>query len=197
MCPDGFTPERVTTEQLPSSVTSTPEHPGDKSPRGPVTCRRQKSFNKCRNPSMTSEYVDELTIIGYSENPDVQSVFEPSGHFYVHRSCTYWSHEVTRTGKYDFCCFLMKFIKFIVLFIELLGFDNVGPSLLLSISRKCTFCNHYGASAACKMEGCTRIFHFPCATASGAFQELRSCSLYCNLHLSQVALKCESKLNII
>lgn len=65
-CPEGFTPQRIVieqpevinVEQIPDSVS------GDKSPRGPVTCRRQKSFNKCRHPSMTSEYVDELTIIG-------------------------------------------------------------------------------------------------------------------------------------
>lgn len=86
-------------EETPPQSGCTPDREsGDKSPRGPVTCRRQKSFNKCRHPSMTSEYVDELTIIGYTEEPDVQSFFEATGHFYVHSSCALWSQGVTVTG---------------------------------------------------------------------------------------------------
>lgn len=95
-CPEGFTPQRIVSDipELPPQSGYTPEREtGDKSPRGPVTCRRQKSFNKCRHPSMTSEYVDELTIIGYVEEPDVQSLFEPTGHFYVHSNCALWSQS--------------------------------------------------------------------------------------------------------
>lgn len=49
---------------------------------------------------MTSEYIDELTIIGYNEIPEVATIFETTGQFYVHRSCALWSHGVTRTGIY-------------------------------------------------------------------------------------------------
>lgn len=174
-CPEGFTPQRVITEQPePSnSLEQLPEREvGDKSPRGPVTCRRQKSFNKCRHPSMTSEYVDELTIIGYVEEPDVQSLFEAAGFFYVHRSCALWSYGVIKIDS---------------------GMDNVGPTVLHSSSKKCSHCNHYGGSLVCKMEGCSKIYHFPCATASGAFQELSTTTLYCNQHLNQVPIVCESK----
>lgn len=98
-CPDGFSPQREAAEQALSRSLQTPEcNLGDKSPKGPVTCRRQKSFNKCRHPSMTSEYIDELTIIGYNEIPEVTTIFETTGQFYVHRSCALWSHGVTRTG---------------------------------------------------------------------------------------------------
>lgn len=100
ICPEGFIPQRVLSERAETPVSSTilEKDAGDKSPRGPVTCRRQKSFNKCRHPSMTSEYVDELTIIGYVEQP-VQTLFEQSGHFYVHRNCALWSNGVIRNGK--------------------------------------------------------------------------------------------------
>lgn len=98
-CPEDFSPQKVATAHVAVSQMQVPERDsGDKSPRGPVTCRRQKSFNKCRHPSMTSEYVDELTIIGYNEIPDVSVLFEPGGHFYVHRNCALWSHGVTRAG---------------------------------------------------------------------------------------------------
>lgn len=176
-CPEGFTPQRIISEQSENRNTSSEIQErefGEKSPRGgPVTCRRQKSFNKCRHPSMTSEYVDELTIIGYTEEPDVNSLFDPTGYFYVHRNCSFWSDGTVKT--------------------ETSELDNVGPAVLYSSSKKCSYCNHYGASLICKMEGCSRIYHFPCATASGAFQELSTRTLYCNQHLGQVPLVCECK----
>ncbi|KAJ8921946.1 hypothetical protein NQ315_008580 [Exocentrus adspersus] len=172
-CPEGFTPQKVASEQISVNQMQVPEREsGDKSPRGPVTCRRQKSFNKCRHPSTTSEHVDELTIIGYNEVPDVSVLFEPAGQFYVHRNCALWSHGVTKT--------------------ENSALLNVGPVVLQSSSKKCSFCNHYGASLTCNMEGCTKIYHFPCATASGAFQELISLTTFCSNHLGQVVMLCES-----
>ncbi|CAH0559006.1 unnamed protein product [Brassicogethes aeneus] len=174
-CPEGFTPQRVASDQNGNQSHShqLPEKDsGDKSPRGPVTCRRQKSFNKCRHPSLTSEYVDELTIIGYNEEPEVNLLFESNGHFYVHRSCALWSKGVKKN--------------------ENATLDNVGSVVLESSSRKCSFCNHFGASVACKMQGCNKFYHYPCATASGAFQELPTLTVFCNNHVGQAALVCES-----
>ncbi|XP_063909689.1 histone-lysine N-methyltransferase 2C-like isoform X2 [Zophobas morio] len=175
LCPDGFIPQRTTpdTPENLSNTIPTPERDsGDKSPRGPVTCRRQKSFNKCRHPSLTSEYVDELTIIGYTEEPHVSTLFDSTGYFYTHRSCALWSNGVVRN--------------------ENSALENVGPAVLQSSSRKCSFCNHYGASILCKVEGCTKVFHFPCATASGAFQVLNSLTLFCSNHIGQASLECEN-----
>lgn len=61
---------------------------------------------------MTSEYIDELTIIGYTEIPDVSAIFENTGQFYVHRSCALWSNGVIRTGMCRFSnfCFCFYFI---------------------------------------------------------------------------------------
>ncbi|XP_044258429.1 histone-lysine N-methyltransferase 2C-like isoform X2 [Tribolium madens] len=175
LCPEGFTPQRVAQDQGDSGSSNlpTPEREtGDKSPRGPVTCRRQKSFNKCRHPSLTSEYVDELTIIGYTEEPHVSTLFDSSGYFYTHRSCALWSHGVTKN--------------------ENSALENVGPAVLQSSSRKCSFCNHNGASILCKVEGCTKVYHFPCATASGAFQVLNLLALFCSNHIGQASLECEN-----
>lgn len=100
-CPDGFSPHKVAAEQILERALQAPDkEAGDKSPKGPVTCRRQKSFNKCRHPSMTSEYIDELTIIGYNEVPDVSSLFELNGQFYIHRNCALWSQGVTKAGRF-------------------------------------------------------------------------------------------------
>ncbi|CAH1176242.1 unnamed protein product [Phaedon cochleariae] len=171
-CPEDFAPLKVAAEQtLRKALQMADRDSGDKSPRGPVTCRRQKSFNKCRHPT-NSEYVDELTIIGYNEVPDVSLIFDPNGQFYVHRSCALWSCGVTRADNSALL--------------------NVAQVALQSTSKKCSFCNHFGASVTCNMTGCSKIYHLPCATAAGAFQELVSVTTFCNNHLDRVAMLCES-----
>lgn len=116
-CPEGFIPKRV---QLEVNETPEPERDnGDKSPRGgpvAVTCRRQKSYNKCRNPSLTNEYVDELTIIGYTEEPDVGTLFENDNTFYIHQSCAMWSSGVIKNGKCLFATPLVTKHNFSFLF---------------------------------------------------------------------------------
>lgn len=112
-CPEGFIPKRIE----PSEVNENPQperDAGEKSPRGgpvAVTCRRQKSFNKCRNPSMTSEYIDELTIIGYTEEPDVSSVFENESTYFIHQSCAMWSSGVVKIGEY--ICFILPRLLYV------------------------------------------------------------------------------------
>jgi hypothetical protein len=120
ICPEGFIPQRVVSdpaENMSNSMPTPEREAGDKSPRGPVTCRRQKSFNKCRHPSLTSEYVDELTIIGYTEEPHVSTLFDSSGYFYAHRSCAAWSHGVTKNGTNIKPTFFISFL-IILLFVQ-------------------------------------------------------------------------------
>lgn len=168
-CPEGFKPQK--------SASGDPLDlerdgiAGDKSPRAQapaVTCRRQKSLNKCRNPSLNNiEHIDELTIIGHPEEPDMSIIFETS-EFFVHNSCAIWSAGVTRN--------------------EESVLQNVGPVVVQSSSRKCASCNHFGASIPCRVGACNRYFHFACAAGSGAFQDIKRYSLFCNQHLGQVPL---------
>lgn len=195
-CPEGFIPSRIRPEDVASqSEAAEPDNYGDKSPRGgpvAVTCRRQKSFNKCRNPSMTNEYVDELTIIGHTEEPDVSAVFENDNTFYVHQNCAMWSSGVIKSG-------IRRCMRAIQSFVHFIGFSdngemsNLASVIVQSLSRKCSNCGHYGASLVCKVASCTRQYHFPCATASGAFQDSKTVSLFCSQHLGQVPLLCDCK----
>ncbi|KMQ91190.1 histone-lysine n-methyltransferase trr [Lasius niger] len=136
-CPPGFTPEKstnrdeTTTDRLIDITVA-----GDKSPRatGPgvaVTCRRQKSLAKCRNTSLTNftEPVEELTIVGYSEEPEVGALFEPlTGHYYVHQSCIIWS-----SNNQD------------------LAPELTCRAVLQASCRRCAYCSHYGAGIPCKI----------------------------------------------
>lgn len=198
-CPEGFNP---TKKQPDSDQLTSPTHDnfveperenGDKSPRGgpvAVTCRRQKSFNKCRNPALTNEYVDEFTIIGHIEQSD--NVIVSEGMFYVHQSCAMWSSGVVKTGK-KIAIDEEVFTKLVVLVGG--GLDNVATVVSESISRKCSNCGHFGASLICRVAGCPRLYHFPCATAAGAFQDVKTTSMFCSSHLGQVPLFCDCKLS--
>ena len=137
--------------------------------------RRQKGLNKCKNPIQTSEYVDEFEKIGHQDPVDLNSLVE-SGYFYVHRLCALWSFGVVRDPVKE-------------------TLSGVSSVLQLSLGRKCSYCNHYGASANCKMS-CQKSFHLPCIAASGSFQVFQSCTLFCNDHLNQVPLVCKLKKKI-
>lgn len=132
--------------------------------------KRQKGLNKCKNPVQNVEYVDELEKIGHLESTDLNSVVE-NKYFYVHRLCAMWSNGVIRHPVNE-------------------TLSEVPTILKQSLSRKCSYCNHFGASATCKMT-CQKVFHFPCIAASGSFQVFQSCEAFCTDHLGQVPLVCE------
>lgn len=133
--------------------------------------RRQKGLNKCKNPVNTTEYVDELEKIGHHEAVDFNMLIE-NGFYYVHRACAMWSFGVDRDLS-D-------------------ALSNISQVLKQSLPRKCSYCNHYGASATCKIKtNCTRVYHFPCIAASGSFQMYQTSTTYCVDHLGQVPLDCK------
>ncbi len=133
--------------------------------------RRQKGLNKCKNPIITTEYVDELERIGYQEAIDFSMLIE-NGFYYVHRACALWSFGVTRDPISDALS------------------SNISQILKNSLSKKCSYCNRYGASARCQINS-QRFYHYPCIAASGSFQVFQNCSLYSPEHLNQVSLTCK------
>lgn len=66
-------------------------------------------------------------------------------------------------------------------------FENVDEVVSLSLTRKCSFCNRFGAHMACKMS-CPKYFHLPCVAASGGFQIIQNFTAFCKEHLGQVPL---------
>lgn len=77
-CPEGYTPRKANPSPGQSPLAA--QCGGDKSPRGTqaplqVSHRRQKS----REGKGGGEVLDELSVIGYVEEPDVNLIFEPTG----------------------------------------------------------------------------------------------------------------------
>lgn len=83
-----------------------------------------------RNPSLTNfaEPVEELTIVGYADEPEVDMLFETGRVFYVHQQCAIWSSHIH----------------------DLTG-ELVSPFVVQASSRRCAYCSHYGAGISCKV----------------------------------------------
>lgn len=58
------------------------------------------------------------------------------------------------------------------------------PTALLYF-QKCEHCQRLGATIPCRAAGCPRLYHFPCAAASGCFQSMKTLRLLCPQHLAE------------
>lgn len=139
--PEDFRPEKLASRDLGEVENFIDTHNSDdKSPRactssgaaaGPaVTVRRQKNLANRRNPSLTNflEPIEELSVVGYQEEPDVAILFEVMGHYYVHRNCALWSSGVTDVFSSIVC-----------------------TAIVQSLARRCTHCSRFGAGLSCKV----------------------------------------------
>lgn len=80
--------------------------------------------------------MEELTIVGYSEEPEIGTLFESTGHYYVHQSCAVWSSNTQE-----------------------LTTEALSPAIVQASSRRCAYCSHYGAGIPCKVS-LFYFFHF-------------------------------------
>lgn len=83
-----------------------------------------------RNTSLTNftEPVEELTIVGYLEEPEVSALFEATNYYYVHQSCIIWSSNSQELAP-----------------------EVTSRAVVLASSRRCAYCSHYGAGIPCKV----------------------------------------------
>ncbi|XP_077869300.1 histone-lysine N-methyltransferase 2C-like, partial [Saccoglossus kowalevskii] len=151
-----------------------PRHWTTRRQRGPPKTTRDRS----KSPRRTNPHsvvmgedgkppviVDELSRVGHQEEPDLNIVFEPSGHTVAHHCCAAWSEGVCQN--------------------ENLQLINVDKAVFSGISQRCSYCKKYGATVVCRVHRCAKIYHYPCAASSGAFQEIKDMLLFCPDHLDQ------------
>ena len=79
-------------------------------------------------------------------------------YFYVHENCATWSADTI---------------------------SGVDLAVRASVNQKCSYCKHFGASVKCKESG--RMYHFPCAAASGSFMHKPTMTLVGTDSLSKVS----------
>ena len=116
------------------------------------------------------EPFDELENIGFTEEPDPSLLFETNGYFFVHENCAAWSEGVNvKKGPKEEVMSPEKLANTTPEKTKIKkNADNmscVDKAVKASINQKCAYCNHFGASVKCKASG--KMYHFPCAAASG------------------------------
>ena len=131
-----------------------------KSPNSQSLRRKMKKFTS----GDTNEPVDELEVIGYQDEVDVSLVFETGGVFYAHFNCALWSGGVSKAQQGDGAKeATVPILKY------------VSEAVLNGITARCASCKHYGATVPCKASG--KMYHWPCAVASGCFMEKASLAM--------------------
>uniref|UniRef100_A0A1B0A978 Histone-lysine N-methyltransferase n=1 Tax=Glossina pallidipes TaxID=7398 RepID=A0A1B0A978_GLOPL len=128
------------------------------------TSGRKKNLTKQR-VTINNELVNELDNIGHDEVPSWSNLLDDGTFVYMHSMCAMWSVQLKRIEE-DFV-------------------PNVEEMIAKSLTRKCSYCQRYGASIGCRMS-CTTNFHLPCAAAASCFLIIESFSVFCSEHISQV-----------
>lgn len=104
---------------------------------------------------------EDLSSVGFEEEPDLVDLCDKSGYVWVHDRCAAWTLASLATKSS---------VEFTV--------DLTNQIL----SKKCSFCGRFGASVVCEMSDCGRTYHYPCAMAAGAYQDIKTMKLYCLNH---------------
>ncbi|XP_035386586.1 histone-lysine N-methyltransferase 2C isoform X4 [Electrophorus electricus] len=126
----------------------------------------------------THKLWDELGQIGLPDDINVQSLFDPTGQCCAHLQCAAWSEGVWRGEGGQAQLYVDKAI------------DSGSTEY-------CAYCKRLGASIKCSEEGCGRSYHYPCAAAAGAFQDVRRYSLLCPDHAPLALTRSKDEVNCL
>ncbi|NWX50811.1 KMT2D methyltransferase, partial [Steatornis caripensis] len=134
---------------------------------------------------------DDVVQIGFSEHMTPAQLFEPTGHCWVHRWCAAWSagvgQEAAGLTGVDRAVFSGISQVSVSRGLGLVRQGSVSDPAGLLRFQKCERCRRMGATIPCRAPGCPRLYHLPCAAASGCFQSMRTLRLLCPEHLAEAA----------
>jgi histone-lysine N-methyltransferase MLL3 len=159
-------------ETASASDSAVDQVSGRRSPSTPF----KRKVRKCTISGDQSDPPDELDMIGYQDEvSDLSLIFEPSGVFYAHFNCALWSGGVSSNSRTAAKIETTPGDKGAAkeAAIPLLRF--VSQAVLKGLTSRCAHCKHYGATVPCKAS--ERIYHWPCAVASGAWLEKASLAM--------------------
>ncbi|XP_060681122.1 histone-lysine N-methyltransferase 2C isoform X1 [Hemiscyllium ocellatum] len=184
-----FILQRKSPSQAKQDGTDSLEDVNDKSHKQCSTSQRWQQKSPCHaampistcinvpvaSEEQTSRYWDELTQVGLPDDIDVQALFEPSGHCWVHQCCAEWSSGVCQTDEQV----LM----------------NVDKAVLSGIAEHCAYCKRLGATIKCSEMKCNQRYHYPCAAGAGTFQDIKTLILLCPEHIDQAPERSKEEVN--
>ncbi|XP_057189086.1 histone-lysine N-methyltransferase 2C isoform X3 [Triplophysa rosa] len=125
----------------------------------------------------SGRFSDELHHVGLPDDIDFRSLFDESGQCWAHQSCVLWSNFVCQAEDQSLL--------------------NVDKAIHSGSTEHCAYCKRLGASIKCCEEGCDRSYHYPCAGATGTFQDFRRRSVLCTEHIQLAVSKYEEEANCV
>ncbi|XP_055520077.1 histone-lysine N-methyltransferase 2C isoform X6 [Leucoraja erinacea] len=174
---------RKSPSQAKQDSTNNSEDSNDKSLKQCSTSQRQQK----KSPSHTApatvpvapeeqicRFWDKLSQVGLPDDVDVQTLFEPSGHCWVHHCCAAWSSGVCQKEQV---------------------LVNVDKAVLSGNTEHCAYCKHLGATIKCSEVNCNQLYHYPCAAGAGTFQDIRTLTLLCPEHIDQAPERSKEESN--
>nr|XP_045609496.1 histone-lysine N-methyltransferase 2C-like isoform X5 [Procambarus clarkii] len=153
---------------LPEKIMSPSENTANESPSSkklktnPSSLKEKGKSPRKQVGEALPEPVDEISLVGHLEQPSIAMLFEPTGHCFAHYMCALWSSTV-----------------------ELINDDTVSSvdrAVVAGASQRCVHCKKFGATLPCKVSGCQRFYHFPCAMSAGAPMDLKTVAMVCPPH---------------
>ena len=151
----------------------------DFSPQSSLNARRK---GRKLTSGDSYEPFDELENVGFTEEPDITLLFEVT-YFYVHENCATWSDGIKKPAVKDETKDSEKTPEKKDKLADTI--TGVDLAVRASVNQKCSYCKHFGASVKCKESG--RMYHFPCAAASGSFMHKPTMTLVGTDSLSKVS----------
>ena len=157
--------------KLPDKLAS-PDH----TTKDIQTAKRFKSHHlfkdKGKSPRKTigdplPEPIDEISLVGHAETPNLESLFNSSGQSFVHYNCALWSSGVELTSDDSI--------------------TSVDKAIVAGACQRCSECYNLGATLPCRVQGCQNMYHFPCAVGAGIPMDLKMLALVCPDHADKVA----------
>ena len=104
-------------------------------------------------------------------------------YFYVHENCATWSDGIKKPAVKEEAKESEKTPEKKDKLADTIS--GVDLAVRASVNQKCSYCKHFGASVKCKVSG--RMYHFPCAVASGSFMHKPTMTLVGTDSLSKVS----------
>ncbi|KAJ8272620.1 hypothetical protein GJAV_G00091360 [Gymnothorax javanicus] len=138
---------------------------------GSGALRTRSSLTPGPGEDPASKLWDELGLVGLPDDIDVRSLFDLSGRCYAHQHCAEWSEGVYQGESQSLC--------------------NVDRAVDSGSTEHCAYCKRLGASIKCSRDTCGLLYHYPCAAAAGAFQNVRGHILLCPEHIQLAVDRCQ------
>uniref|UniRef100_A0A8C4PXZ7 Uncharacterized protein n=1 Tax=Eptatretus burgeri TaxID=7764 RepID=A0A8C4PXZ7_EPTBU len=157
--------------------TTLQQHPSHRGSTDSVQSKPTCGPTLSHDGAVSLSAVNELKLVGMHEGTSVLDLIKPDGRCWAHHCCAAWSDGVCLSAE-----------------LELI---NVDKALLAASRQRCDHCHRLGASVKCWVEGCRRLYHYPCAPVAGTFQDVRSLSLLCPDHIHQAVAVAGEEANCV